>query len=159
MARANTIFWLGWEYRLCRVDRCSQVFSLAGKARNEFPASLKSCPTLASHSSPLIFFLMDTHSKIRFGTCSWKYDSWEGLVYSGKEGRNLLAQYSRRYDTVEVDQWFWSLLDKDVPVLPRSEMVQIRPRRKGSMEEKKLKVPERAKGMKFPSNGIRSAGL
>ena len=67
---------------------------------------------------------MDTSSTIRIGTCSWKYDSWEGLVYSRQDGRNLLEQYSRRYSTVEVDQWFWSLFDKDVPVLPRAETVR-----------------------------------
>ena len=67
---------------------------------------------------------MDRTDLIRIGTCSWKYDSWEGLVYSRQEGRNLLAQYSRRYATVEVDQWFWSLFDKDVPVLPRADVVR-----------------------------------
>ena len=67
---------------------------------------------------------MDTHATIRIGTCSWKYDSWEGLVYSRQEGRNLLAQYSRRYPTVEVDQWFWSLFKSDTPVLPRADVVR-----------------------------------
>jgi uncharacterized protein YecE (DUF72 family) len=46
--------------------------------------------------------------KLRIGTCSWKYPSWKGLVYSpGVE--NYLQEYSRKYSTVEVDQWFWSL--------------------------------------------------
>ena len=48
-------------------------------------------------------------AELRIGTCSWKFPSWRGLVYSaGAEGTYLL-QYARRYDTVEVDQWFWSL--------------------------------------------------
>ncbi|KAB2891397.1 MAG: DUF72 domain-containing protein [Desulfobulbaceae bacterium] len=67
---------------------------------------------------------MDTHSNIRIGTCSWKYTSWEGLVYSREKERNFLTQYSRRYSTVEVDQWFWSLFDKNVPALPRAETVR-----------------------------------
>ena len=67
---------------------------------------------------------MDSTNLIRIGTCSWKYDSWEGLVYAREEGRNLLAQYSRRYSTVEVDQWFWSLFQSDTPVLPRAEVVR-----------------------------------
>ena len=46
---------------------------------------------------------------IRIGTCSWKYPSWQGLVYSAPKGINYLEEYARRYDTVEVDQWFWSL--------------------------------------------------
>jgi len=46
--------------------------------------------------------------KLRIGTCSWKYPSWKGIVYSsGVE--NYLQEYSRKYSTVEVDQWFWSL--------------------------------------------------
>ena len=50
--------------------------------------------------------------RLRIGTCSWKYDSWKGLVYD--EGRNYwdgdyLADYARYFNTVEIDQWFWSL--------------------------------------------------
>ena len=50
--------------------------------------------------------------RLRVGTCSWKYDSWKGLVYD--EGRNYragdyLADYARYFTTVEIDQWFWSL--------------------------------------------------
>jgi uncharacterized protein YecE (DUF72 family) len=46
---------------------------------------------------------------LRVGTCSWKYPSWKGLVYSKAAGIDYLAEYARRYDTVEVDQWFWAL--------------------------------------------------
>ncbi len=49
---------------------------------------------------------------LRVGTCSWKYDSWKGLIYeSGKDygPRDYLPDYARRLRTVEVDQWFWSL--------------------------------------------------
>lgn len=60
---------------------------------------------------------------LRIGTCSWKYDSWTGLVYSPDVGRNHLAQYARRYDTVEVDQWFWSLHGPDSVSLPKPETV------------------------------------
>jgi uncharacterized protein YecE (DUF72 family) len=49
---------------------------------------------------------------LRIGTCSWKYDSWKGRYYD--TGRryapdDYLADYARHRDTVEVDQWFWSL--------------------------------------------------
>jgi uncharacterized protein YecE (DUF72 family) len=47
-------------------------------------------------------------NKLRIGTCSWKYPSWRGLVYS-PDVDNYLQEYSRKYSTVEVDQWFWSL--------------------------------------------------
>ena len=50
---------------------------------------------------------------IRIGTCSWKYDSWEGLVCSRKKPANYLQEYSRNYTTVEIDQWFWSLFAGD----------------------------------------------
>jgi uncharacterized protein YecE (DUF72 family) len=61
---------------------------------------------------------------IRFGTCSWKYPSWQGLVYSKASGINYLSEYAKRYDTVEVDQWFWSLFDADRPALPKRETVK-----------------------------------
>jgi uncharacterized protein YecE (DUF72 family) len=56
------------------------------------------------------------------GTCSWKYPSWEGLVYSSREPSNYLAEYATKYGTVEVDQWFWSL-GKEAASLPRPEVV------------------------------------
>jgi uncharacterized protein YecE (DUF72 family) len=49
---------------------------------------------------------------LRIGTCSWKYDSWKGLVFEkGKSYRpdDYLADYAHVFNTVEVDQWFWSL--------------------------------------------------
>jgi uncharacterized protein YecE (DUF72 family) len=51
-------------------------------------------------------------SFLRIGTCSWKYESWKGLYYEpGKKYRPLdyLPDYAQHLDTVEVDQWFWSL--------------------------------------------------
>lgn len=50
--------------------------------------------------------------RLRVGTCSWKYDTWQGLVYD--QGRDYgaydyLADYARYFNTVEIDQWFWSL--------------------------------------------------
>jgi uncharacterized protein YecE (DUF72 family) len=48
-------------------------------------------------------------SNLRIGTCSWKYPSWEGLVYSKAEGIDYLAEYARMYSTVEIDQWFWRM--------------------------------------------------
>ncbi len=48
-------------------------------------------------------------ARLRVGTCSWKYPSWAGLVYSRPEGIDYLSEYARRYSTVEVDQWFWTL--------------------------------------------------
>lgn len=56
------------------------------------------------------------------GTCSWKYPSWEGLVYSSREPANYLEEYARAFDTVEVDQWFWSLGGSGL-AMPRRETV------------------------------------
>jgi uncharacterized protein YecE (DUF72 family) len=53
------------------------------------------------------------HDKIRIGTCSWKYPEWHGLVYSAPKGIDYLKEYSRKYSTVEIDQWFWSLFSPD----------------------------------------------
>ena len=54
---------------------------------------------------------------LRVGTCSWKYDSWKGLVYDDDRkylADDFLVDYSRHLSTVEVDQWFWSLFPSDV---------------------------------------------
>jgi len=54
-------------------------------------------------------------AELRIGTCSWKYPSWRGLVYSAAQGINYLQEYAAHFNTVEVDQWFWSLFgDGDV---------------------------------------------
>ena len=64
---------------------------------------------------------------LRVGTCSWKYDSWKGLIYErGKHYRpdDYLADYAKVLDTVEVDQWFWSLFPGTVR-LPESRTVRL----------------------------------
>ncbi len=63
-------------------------------------------------------------TQIRFGTCSWKYDSWQGIVYSPAAKRNYLLEYSEKYNTVEVDQWFWSLFGIDKIGLPQPNVVR-----------------------------------
>lgn len=62
-------------------------------------------------------------AKIHIGTCSWKYDSWQGLVYSDKPDLNHLEEYARNYDTVEIDQWFWSLHGSQTVTLPKAGVV------------------------------------
>jgi len=59
---------------------------------------------------------------LRIGTCSWKYPEWSrvGIYpegYDSKRG-NFLEYYSRYYNTVEVDQWFWSLYTPKFVRLP-----------------------------------------
>ncbi|NLF03297.1 MAG: DUF72 domain-containing protein [Anaerolineales bacterium] len=56
---------------------------------------------------------------LRLGTCSWKFPSWAGLVYSAPAGIDYLAEYAQRYNSVEVDQWFWSLFGVDKVRLPQ----------------------------------------
>ncbi len=66
---------------------------------------------------------MTTEPSLHIGTCSWKYDSWQGLVYSEAKDKNYLRQYSRHFSTVEVDQWFWSLFAGSKAVLPSPRVV------------------------------------
>ncbi len=61
---------------------------------------------------------------IRIGTCSWKYDSWKGIVYPDKDNFNYLEEYSRHYNTVEIDQWFWSLFGDKKILLPQEPTVK-----------------------------------
>lgn len=63
------------------------------------------------------------HNKVHIGTCSWKYDSWQGIVYPEQKPFNHLQEYSKYYNTVEVDQWFWSLFPGSNPVLPKQSVV------------------------------------
>ncbi len=58
-------------------------------------------------------------SDLRIGTCSWKYDSWRGIVYPERGEFDYLEEYAKRYDTVEVDQWFWSLFPGGKVALPK----------------------------------------
>jgi uncharacterized protein YecE (DUF72 family) len=58
------------------------------------------------------------------GTCSWKYPSWAGLVYSRPRGIDYLAEYARHYNSVEIDQWFWSLFGGDQVKLPDPALVE-----------------------------------
>ncbi len=61
---------------------------------------------------------------LRFGTCSWKYDSWKGIVYSETNSKNYLKEYSEKFGTVEIDQWFWSLFSPSKVVLPQKKVVE-----------------------------------
>ncbi|NLE46737.1 MAG: DUF72 domain-containing protein [Chloroflexi bacterium] len=63
-------------------------------------------------------------AEVRVGTCSWKYPSWAGLIYSAPQNVNYLAEYATRYNTVEIDQWFWSLFGPDTVRLPSPSDVQ-----------------------------------
>jgi len=54
---------------------------------------------------------------LRVGSCSWKFDSWKGLLYeSGKTYRpqDYLRDYAGHLNSVEVDQWFWSLFPESI---------------------------------------------
>jgi len=60
---------------------------------------------------------------VKIGTCSWKYPSWKGILYSNGVGSNYLSEYAQHYNTVEIDQWFWSLFAGNKVVLPKPEVV------------------------------------
>jgi uncharacterized protein YecE (DUF72 family) len=66
-------------------------------------------------------------SYLRIGTCSWKYDSWKGFIYDPErhyEPNDYLKDYAEYYNTVEIDQWFWSLFPTGAK-LPNPETVKI----------------------------------
>ncbi|MHC4942865.1 MAG: DUF72 domain-containing protein [Planctomycetota bacterium] len=63
---------------------------------------------------------------LRIGTCSWKYDSWKGLYYDREKQykpNDYLADYAKHLNSVEVDQWFWSLFPGGIK-LPDPALVQ-----------------------------------
>ena len=64
---------------------------------------------------------------LRLGTCSWKYDSWKGLIYDPNKTykpNDYLSDYAKHFNTVEIDQWFWSLFPTGIK-LPDPETVRI----------------------------------
>jgi uncharacterized protein YecE (DUF72 family) len=63
-------------------------------------------------------------STLNIGTCSWKYDSWQGLVYPEFGNFNYLEEYSKKYNSVEIDQWFWSLHPNNKITLPNKNVVE-----------------------------------
>ncbi len=64
-------------------------------------------------------------AELRIGTCSWKFPSWHGLVYSSPKGINYLEEYASQYNTVEIDQWFWSLFGGGNIRLPNPADVEV----------------------------------
>ncbi len=68
----------------------------------------------------------DYQPYLRIGTCSWKFDSWKGLIYeAGKKYRadDYLADYAQHLNSVEIDQWFWSLFPAGIK-LPEARTVK-----------------------------------
>lgn len=63
-------------------------------------------------------------SEFRIGTCSWKYDCWKGIVYPEFGEFDYLEEYSKHYNTVEIDQWFWSLFAPAKVLLPNNKTVK-----------------------------------
>jgi len=60
---------------------------------------------------------------LHIGTCSWKYDSWQGLIYEPGDEDNYLRAYARHYGSVEIDQWFWSLFGEERVLMPKPEVI------------------------------------
>lgn len=62
-------------------------------------------------------------SQIYFATCSWKYDSWKGIIYPDEKKFNWLEEYAKHFKSVEIDQWFWSLFDEKKIGMPKKDDV------------------------------------
>ncbi|MCF7921192.1 MAG: DUF72 domain-containing protein [Candidatus Marinimicrobia bacterium] len=45
-------------------------------------------------------------------------------MYDSRAPQNFLQEYARKYKSVEIDQWFWSLFGVDKIVLPKAEVVK-----------------------------------
>jgi uncharacterized protein YecE (DUF72 family) len=66
---------------------------------------------------------MKNFNYLHFGTCSWKYESWRGIIYPLERKFNFLEEYSKHYDTVEIDQWFWSLFGEKVKLPSKKDVL------------------------------------
>ena len=63
-------------------------------------------------------------AELIIGTCSWKYESWRGVVYSDSSKINYLKEYSKHFKSVEIDQWFWSLHGENKVSLPDPKVIE-----------------------------------
>jgi len=62
------------------------------------------------------------------GSASWKYDSWQGLIYpedAELSTGNYLPHYAHYFNMVEVDQYFWSLFPPDHAKMPDRQEVEL----------------------------------
>jgi uncharacterized protein YecE (DUF72 family) len=87
---------------------------------SESPSPIPVWPARTAFPEPLMDFAplpQGLSGYVRLGTCSWKYPSWKGLLYDPEKSyrpQDFLEDYARSLDTVEVDQWFWSLFPGQV---------------------------------------------
>lgn len=95
---------------------------------------------------------------LSIGTCSWKYRSWAGLVYSAETPENYLAEYAERYSSVEVDQWFWSLFPGSPVALPRELTVKEYAASVPPEFRFTIKVPNSVTLTHYYSRGRKNAG-
>lgn len=50
----------------------------------------------------------NTERRVRLGTCSWSTRDWIGTIYSADaKPADYIAQYAKRFDTVEIDSTFY----------------------------------------------------
>jgi len=82
----------------------------------------------AASGSPLLSYRIPPALApyLRIGTSTWKHNSWKGLFYDpGRIYRpeDYLADYARHLNSVEIDQWFWSLFPVGVR-LPEPAVVR-----------------------------------
>ena len=66
-------------------------------------------------------------SNIYIGSCSWRYDSWKGLIYNPDKvykPDDYLPEYASQFNTVEIDHWFWSLFPAGIK-LPTPQEAKI----------------------------------
>lgn len=66
------------------------------------------------------------HSPLYIGTCSWKYPEWS-IFPDGidKKKFNFLENYSKHFNSVEIDQWFWSLFAPTKVRMPNPKDVEM----------------------------------
>ena len=65
------------------------------------------------------------YDNIYIGSCSWRYDSWKGLIYNPDKtykSADYLPDYAKLFNTVEIDHWFWSLFPNDIKLPTLNEV-------------------------------------
>jgi uncharacterized protein YecE (DUF72 family) len=73
-------------------------------------------------NDPHMAIILHENINLHFSTCSWNYPEWSDIgVYSKSYDKHYeyLPEYAKKFDTAEVDQWFWSLQETGFYRLPK----------------------------------------
>ena len=68
---------------------------------------------------------MDALANIKIGTCAWTYDDWRGVFYPENLPKAQWLSYSQTFDTVEINNTFYTSLAPRLSTLGESKHLAV----------------------------------